>query len=88
MNLFQDLESKLSSSETKLIDSKENLNQCESKLEEKSKAGIPDYGPTRGDRCLSSRDDDTGKYTLQFSTESQNLVEAECSSKSGRRYII
>ena len=40
--------------------------------------GIPQYGPTRGDQCLSPRDDQTGKYTMQFSMESFNTIETEC----------
>ena len=41
--------------------------------------GIPQYGPTRGDRCLTSRDDDSGKYTMERAIESFNTIEAECS---------
>ena len=86
----------MSSSKREVLDNKENLDQCESKLEEKIKAdfekldqviqsgGIPQYGPTRGDRCLSPRDDETGRYTMRRSLESYNTIEQECFSKSGR----
>ena len=40
--------------------------------------GIPQYGPTRGDRCLTPRDNDSGKYTMQRAIESFNYIEAEC----------
>lgn len=86
----------MSSSKREVLESKENLDQCESKLEEKIKAdiekldqiiqsgGIPQYGPTKGDRCLSPRDDGIGQYTMRFSTESFNTIEQKCFSKSGR----
>ena len=41
--------------------------------------GIPQYGPTRGDRCLSPGEDDAGKYTMQRAIQSFNTIEAECS---------
>ena len=43
-----------------------------------SAQGIPQYGPMRGDRCLSPGDDDTGKYTMQNSIESFNTIEEMC----------
>ena len=100
---FQDLELELSSSKTQVLDSKKNLDRCESKLNEQiesekdecggiiqsatksgaTKSGIPQYGPTRGDRCLSPGDDETGKYTLQKSLQSFNTIEMDCRSSSG-----
>ena len=49
-----------------------------------SSDGIPQYGPTRGDRCLSPSDDDSGKYTMRRAVESFNTIEAECKSKIGK----
>ena len=46
--------------------------------------GIPQYGPTRGDRCLSRRDDEAGKYTMQNSDQSYNQIEEECRNKQGK----
>lgn len=40
--------------------------------------GIPQYGPTRGDGCLTPRDDDSGKFTMQKAIESLNMIEANC----------
>ena len=45
--------------------------------------GIPQYGPTSGDRCLSDRDDQTGKYTTQYSIESYNEIEERCNKTPG-----
>ena len=100
---FQDLELELSSSKTQILDSKKNLDSCESKLNEKieseidecagiiqsatksgaTKSGIPQYGPTRGDMCLSSGDDETGRYTMKFSSESENFMYSECKESPG-----
>ena len=46
--------------------------------------GIPHYGPTSGDRCLSSRDDETGRYTLHKSNQSYNTILEKCNSKTGQ----
>ena len=101
--LSQDLESELSSSKTQILDSKKNLESCESKLNEQTesekdecagiiqsatksgatKSGVPQYGPTRGDSCLSPGGDDTGKYTMQHSEESENRIMAECEKSPG-----
>ena len=102
--LSQDLESELSSSKTQILDSKKNLDRCESKLNEQTESekdecagiiqsatksgatksgGIPQYGPTRGDKCLRSGDDETGKYTLQFSSESEHFIQSECDESPG-----
>ena len=100
---FQNLELELNSSKTQILDSKKNLDKCESKLNGQiesvkdecggiiqsatksgaTKSGIAQYGPTRGDRCLSPRDDATGKYTMQYSTESFNTIEDRCDRSSG-----
>ena len=91
----------LSSSKTQILDSKKNLERCESKLNEQiesekdecgiqsatksgaTKPGIPQYGPTRGDECLSRGDDETGKYTMQYSIESLNYIEDKCRKTPG-----
>ena len=101
---FKDLESELSSSKTQILDSKKNLESCESKLNEQIKSekdecdgiirsatksgatksgGIPQYGPTRGDRCLSRGDDETGKYTMLHNNYSENSIMAECKKFPG-----
>ena len=43
-----------------------------------SAQGIPQYGPTRGDQCLSPGDDETGRYTMKNSIESYNTIEDAC----------
>ena len=85
----------LSSSKTKTLDCKENLDRCESTLDEKIKSeeekrnsvfqsgGIPQYGPTKGDRCISPGGDETGKYSMQRSLESYDVIAAECTRSSG-----
>ena len=94
----------MSSSKTQILDSKKNLESCESKLNEQiesekdecagiiksaTKSGatkseeIPQYGPTRGDKCLSPDDDDTGKYTMLRYYYSENTIMAECEKTSG-----
>ena len=85
----------LSSSKTKPLDCKENLDRCESTLDEKIKSeeekgnsvfqsgGIPHYGPTKGDRCISPGGDETGKYSMQNSIESYDVIAAECTRSSG-----
>ena len=45
--------------------------------------GIPQYGPTSGDRCISDRDDQTGKYSMQNSIESFNDIEGRCNETPG-----
>ena len=52
-----------------------------------SAEGIPQYGPTRGDRCLSQGDDETGRYTMQFSSESENFIQSECEAKPGKFFL-
>ena len=44
---------------------------------------IPQYGPTRRDRCLSPGDDETGRYTMKFSSESENFMYSECKESPG-----
>ena len=85
----------LSSLKTKTLDCKENLDSCESKLEEKIKSeeekrnsvfqsgGIPQYGPTKGDRCISPGGDESGKYSMQYSRESYDVIAAHCTRSSG-----
>ena len=94
----------MGSLKTQILDSKKNLESCESKLNEQIKSekdecdgifqsatksgatksgGIPQYGPIRGDRCLSSGDDETGKYTMQHSHESFNTIEIRCAESPG-----
>ena len=80
----------LSSSKTKILDCKENLDSCESKLDEKIKSeeakrnsvfqsgGLPQYGPTKGDRCISPGGDESGKYSMQHSRESYDVIAAHC----------
>ena len=95
---FQNLELELNSSKTQILDSKKNLDKCESKLNQQiesekdecdgiirsaTKSGIPQYGPTRGDRCLSSRDDEYGKYSLHRSFFSYNTIEDLCAKSPG-----
>ena len=89
------MESELSSSKTQIDDCKTDHDECQSKLDQKIEAdderldliihsgGIPQYGPTRGDRCLSDRDDQTGKYTMQYSTESYHAIEQQCQNSQG-----
>ena len=48
-----------------------------------TKSEIPQYGPTKGDRCLSSHDGKTGKYTMQKSMESPNTIQDLCHSTPG-----
>ena len=43
-----------------------------------SAQGIPKYGPTRGDSCLSPGESELGKYTMRYSIESYNAIEADC----------
>jgi len=43
-------------------------------------SGIPQYGPTSGDRCLSDQDDQTGKYTMQYSIEPYNAIFEQCNN--------
>lgn len=50
--------------------------------------GIPQYGPTSGDRCLSPSDDDTGRYTMQYSHESHNVIEYECRKTSDCDIVV
>ena len=85
----------LSSSKTKILDCKENIDSCESKLEEKNKSeeakrnsvfqsgGLPQYGPTEGDRCISPGGDESGKYSMQYSRESYDVIAAHCTRASG-----
>ena len=49
-----------------------------------SARGIPQYGPTRGDRCLTPNEDDTGKYTMNYSIESENAIVSECEKNPGK----
>lgn len=49
-----------------------------------SAQGIPKYGPTRGDSCLSPGESELGKYTMRYSIESYNAIEAECKLKTGK----
>ena len=78
----------LSSSKTKALDWKENLDTCESKLDEKCNSviqsgEIPQYGPTQGDRCISPGGDETGKYSMQHSLESYGVIAAYCKRSPG-----
>ena len=52
-----------------------------------SAQGIPKYGPTRGDSCLSPGESELGKYTMRYSIESYNAIEAEC-LKTGKNTSI
>ena len=94
----------MSSSKTEILDSKKNLDSCETKLNEQIESekdecdgifqsatksgatksgGIPQYGPIRGDRCLSRGDDETVRYTMQFSSDSLNSIQSECEKSPG-----
>ena len=93
------MESNLSEFKIKIADGKMKLDECESKLDEKITAddesrfqlvnsiiqsgGIPPYGPTSGDRCLSYGDDQEGRYTMQYSHESLNIIVEDCEQASG-----
>ena len=44
---------------------------------------IPQYGPTRGNKCLSPGDSQTDKYTMQHSDEDYNRIEADCEKSPG-----
>ena len=88
----------LSSLKTKTLDCKKNLDSCESKLEEKIKSeeekrnsvfqsgGIPQYGPTKGDRCISPGGDESGKYSMQYSRESYDVIAAHCTRSPGNAF--
>ena len=88
----------MSSLKSKTLDCKENLDSCESKLEEKIKseeekrdsvfqAGrIPQYGPTKGDRCIRPGGDETGKYSMQYSLESYDVIAARCTRSPGNTF--
>ena len=85
----------LSTSKTQTLDFKENLDRCESTLDGKVKSEeekcnsvfqsgrIPQYGPTKGDRCISPGGDETGKYSMQYSIESYDVIAADCTRSSG-----
>ena len=49
--------------------------------------GIPQYGPTRGDSCLSRGGDETGRYTMHFSHESENSIVSKCQAKPGKYFL-
>ena len=49
-----------------------------------TEAAIPEYGPARGDKCLLPGDDETTKYTMQYSIESENVIKARCAEKPGK----
>ena len=81
--VLQDLESELSSSKTQIADCKNEAD--DQRLDSIIQSGrIPQYGPTRGDRCLSERDDQTGKYTMQYSIESINEIKYQCQNSQGQ----
>ena len=98
MSRFKELELDLSSSKTKILDCKQNLDSCESKLDEKIRSaeakrnsvfqpgGIPQYGPTNGDRCISPGGDETGKYSMQYSIESYDVIAADCTRSPGNAF--
>ena len=88
----------MSSLKSKTLDCKENLDSCTSKLDEKIKSeeakrnsvfqsgGIPQYGPTKGDRCISPGGDETGKYSMQYSRESYDVIAAHCTRSPGNAF--
>ena len=88
----------MSSLKSRTLDCKENLNSCESKLDEKIKSeeekrnslfrseGIPQYGPTKGDRCIRPGGDETGKYSMQYSVESYEVIAAQCTRSPGNAF--
>ena len=92
------MESDVSSLKSRTLDCKENLNSCESKLDEKIKSeeekrnslfrseGIPQYGPTKGDRCIRPGGDETGKYSMQYSLESYDVIAARCTRSPGNTF--
>ena len=47
-------------------------------------SGIPQYGPTDGDRCLSRRADDAGRYTMKYSHQSYNKIVHDCEKRQGK----
>lgn len=49
--------------------------------------GIPQYGPTRGDSCISRGGDETGRYTMRYSSESENSIIPECEAKPGKYFL-
>ena len=95
----QALESDTDEFKIQIAEGKKKLQECETKLDEEITAndessfqliqsiiqsgGIPQYGPTSGDRCLSRGDDEAGKYTMKYSHPSYNLIKEECENTSG-----
>ena len=81
--------------EPQTLDCKENLDRCESRLDEQIKleeekcnsvlqsGDIPQYGPTKVDRCISPGGDETGKYSMQHSIESYGVIAAYCKRSPG-----
>ena len=80
----------LESCESKLNEQTEwEKDECDGIIKSATKSGatksgsIPQYGPTRRDRCLSPGDDETVRYTMQYSEESENAILAKCMEISG-----
>ena len=95
----QALESDTDEFKIQIAEGKKKLEECELKIDEEITAndesrfqliksiidsgGIPQYGPTSGDRCLSRGDDEAGRYTMKYSHQSYNKIEKDCEIRSG-----